>query len=184
MGEERAGKSDLILVLNSGSSSLKVGVYCQGTRDEEPVLTGSAEGIGRSNGSLRISSGDGKKIVQRDGGHESQDQALSAVAEAMRGHSDMPVAVCHRVVHGGPKLRTHQRITPHVLEELRAATHFAPLHIPQALALIGSAQKIFSSAGQFACFDDAFKYRAGRSDVALREKLARARNHGRCFGFA
>src|SRR5450432_3171782 len=157
MGEERAaGKGDLILVLNSGSSSLKFGVYYRGASDEEPLLTGSADGVGRSNGSLRIRSADGKTLVQRDGGHESQGQALSAVAEAMRGHSDMPAAVVHRVVHGGPKLRTHQRITPQVLEQLRAAIHFAPLHIPQALALIGSAQKIFPTAAHFACFDDAF----------------------------
>jgi acetate kinase len=156
MVEERAGKRDLILVLNSGSSSLKFGVYYRGVSDEEPLLTGSADGIGRSNGSLRIRSADGKALVQRDGGHESQGQALNAVAKAMREHSDMPAAVGHRVVHGGPKLRTHQRITPQVLEELRAATHFAPLHIPQALALIDAAQKIFPSAAQFACFDDVF----------------------------
>jgi acetate kinase len=156
MRDERAGKGDLILVLNSGSSSLKFGVYYRGASDEQPLLTGSADGIGRSNGSLRIRSADGKALLQRDGGHESQGQALSAVTEAMREHSDIPAAVGHRVVHGGPKLRAHQRITPQVLEELRAATHFAPLHIPQALELIASAQTIFPSAAQFACFDDAF----------------------------
>ena len=59
-------------------------------------------------------------------------------------------------MHGGPNLRTHQLITPQVLDELRSATHFAPLHIPQALTLIASAQSIFPSAAQFACFDDAF----------------------------
>ena len=67
-----------------------------------------------------------------------------------------PVAVGHRVVHGGPELLTHQLITPQVLDELRSATHFAPLHIPQALSLIASAQSIFPSAAHFACFDDAF----------------------------
>jgi len=39
---------------------------------------------------------------------------------------------------------------------LRAVTHFAPLHIPEALSLIVSAQKLFPAATQFACFDDAF----------------------------
>ncbi len=67
-----------------------------------------------------------------------------------------PIAVGHRVVHGGPNLVTHQRITPQLIAELRAATHFAPLHIPQALSLIASAQSTFPSAAQFACFDDAF----------------------------
>jgi acetate kinase len=60
------------------------------------------------------------------------------------------------VVHGGPKLCAHQLITPQVLDQLRLATHFAPLHIPQALSLIASAQALFPSALQFACFDDAF----------------------------
>jgi acetate kinase len=67
-----------------------------------------------------------------------------------------PVAVGHRVVHGGPHLRSHQLITPQVLDQLRSAIHFAPLHIPQALTLIASAQSIFPSAAHFACFDDAF----------------------------
>ena len=157
MTEERTGKGDLILVLNSGSSSLKFGVYYRGTSDEEPLLIGSADGIRRSNGSLRIRSADGKSLLQRDSSHESQDHALRVLAEAMREHiSDAPAAVGHRVVHGGPQLRTHQLITPQVLEESRKATHFAPLHIPQALSLIASAQSIFRSAAHFACFDDAF----------------------------
>src|SRR5260221_8821786 len=172
MGEERTAKGDLILVLNSGSSSLKFGMYYCGADGEEPLLTGSADGIGRSNGSLRLRSADGKPLLQREGGHESQGQALSAVASSMREHSDMPAAVVHRVVHGGPKLRTHQRITPQVLEQLRSATHFAPLHIPQALALIESAEEIFPSAAQFACFDDAFH--RTMPEVAARLPLPRS----------
>ena len=50
MEEELAGKDNLILALNSGSSSLKFGVYRRGATDEEPLLTGTAEGIGRKNG--------------------------------------------------------------------------------------------------------------------------------------
>jgi len=155
--EKLAGKDGLILVLNSGSSSLKFGLYYRGASDEEPLLTGSAEGIGRDNGSLHIRSSDGTSLMQRDRIHESQSHALGALATAIREHIDtIPVAVGHRVVHGGPKLCSHQPITPKVLNELRSATHFAPLHIPQALALIASAQLIFPSAAHFACFDDAF----------------------------
>ena len=156
MGQS-AGRSDLILVLNSGSSSLKFGVYYREATDEEPLLTGSAEGIGHSNGTLHIRSGDGTSLVQRRGTHESQSQALSILSAAMSEHiHSAPVAVGHRVVHGGPKLYKHQLITPQAVDQLRAATHFAPLHIPQALSLIASAQSIFPSATQFACFDDAF----------------------------
>ncbi len=62
----------------------------------------------------------------------------------------------HRVVHGGPNLRTHQRLTPQVLQHLKAAIHFAPLHIPPALDLIEQASKIFGDAEPMVCFDNAF----------------------------
>ena len=151
------GKDNLVLVLNSGSSSLKFGIYYRRADDEEALLTGSAEGIGRSNGSLHIRSSDGNTLVARECVHESQSEALATLAAEVRNRIHaVPVAVGHRVVHGGPELRTHQLITPQILAQLRSATHFAPLHIPQALMLIASAQSIFPSAAHFACFDDAF----------------------------
>ena len=155
--EKSAEKRDLILVLNSGSSSLKFGVYCRAASDEEALLTGSADGIGRSNGTLHIRAADGTPLVERESVHESQSHALKVLSAVIPQHvHSTPVAVGHRVVHGGPHLRSHQLITPQVLDQLRSATHFAPLHIPQALTLIASAQSIFPSAGHFACFDDAF----------------------------
>jgi acetate kinase len=154
---DERNKDNLILVLNSGSSSLKFGVYYLDQQKEEPLLTGSAEGIGRSNGTLNIQFSDQRSPVQRESVLESQSDALSALAAAFREHiQKLPVAVGHRVVHGGPNLRSHQLITSQMLDELRAATHFAPLHIPQALSLIASAQSIFPSAAQFACFDTVF----------------------------
>ena len=157
MMQQLAVKDDLILALNSGSSSLKFGVYHRGATDEEALLTGSAEGIGHSNGSLHIRSSDGKILVERESIHESQTEALATLAAEVRNHLHAaPAAVGHRVVHGGPELRTHQLITPQLLDQLRAAIHFAPLHIPQALLLIASAQSIFPAASHFACFDDAF----------------------------
>jgi acetate kinase len=157
MVEKLDGKDDLILVLNSGSSSLKFGIYRHSGSDEEPVLTGSADGIGRGDGTLNIRSSDGTVLLGRERIHESQSDALTALAAAIQEHiHTAPAAVGHRVVHGGPHLLTHQLITPKVLDQLRAAVHFAPLHIPQALALITAAQAIFSSAVHYACFDDAF----------------------------
>jgi acetate kinase len=152
-----APRSDLIFVLNSGSSSLKFGVYGRLDGDEQPLLTGSADGIGSKNGSLHIRSSEGSSLLRREGILESQGQALASVAAALRDYvPSVPVAVGHRIVHGGPRVRRHQRITPALLDELRRATHFAPLHIPQALSLIASAQEEFPQALQFACLDDAF----------------------------
>jgi acetate kinase len=157
MVEKPAENRDLILALNSGSSSLKFGIYRRGTSDEASLLTGSAEGIGHPNGALHIRSPDGSELAVHEGVLESQGEALSFLVSAIKEHIRAePLAVGHRIVHGGPKLYTHQRITPQVLNELRAAVHFAPLHIPQALSLVAFAQSIFPSAAHFACFDDAF----------------------------
>ena len=154
---ELVKKDDLVLALNSGSSSLKFGLYFRGAVDEEPLLTGSAEGIGHSTGTFHIRSADGKSLVQRECIHESQVDALSLLATTIKDHIRAgPVALGHRIVHGGPNLVRHQLITPQLLDELNAAIHFAPLHIPQALKLIASAQSIFPEAAHFACFDDAF----------------------------
>src|SRR6266852_5207748 len=104
--EELPRKDDLILVLNSGSSSLKFGIYHRGAKDEEPLLTGSADGIGRSNGSLHIRSSGGRPLLQRESILESQSNAFAAVAAAIREHvPSAPVALGHRVVHGGRRLR-------------------------------------------------------------------------------
>jgi len=157
VGSTSARENDLTLALNSGSSSLKFGLYRRGPDDEEAVLTGSAEGIGRDDGTLRIRSSDGATLMLRERIRESQGDALNAVAAAIREHAGgVPACVGHRVVHGGPQLCLHQVITPKVLEQLGSAVHFAPLHIPQALSLIAAAQAIFPGAKQFACFDTAF----------------------------
>jgi acetate kinase len=75
-----------------------------------------------------------------------------------------PVAVGHRVVHGGPNLRRHCLVNEAVLRQLEAATVFAPLHNPPALSVIRFAQEHFPQLPQVACFDTAFH--AGMPDVA------------------
>ena len=149
-----------ILVLNSGSSSLKFGLFTRSAHaggDETLLLEGSAEGIGRGDGSLRIKSPDGRVLVQEKDVLESQTDALQKLARVLAEQKHgRPAAVGHRVVHGGPHLRTHQRLTPEVRQRLQDAVHFAPLHIPPALALIDEASKIFGDAQHFACFDTAF----------------------------
>jgi acetate kinase len=147
----------LIFAVNSGSSSLKFGVYRKGSDDEEALLTGSADGIGDRNGRLKVRSASGETLAERGGVLESQAEALALVVDVVRERLRVePVAVGHRIVHGGPDIVEHQWMTPRLIEKLRAATHFAPLHIPQALSLIDSAQSLFPVARQVACFDDVF----------------------------
>jgi acetate kinase len=146
-----------ILVLNSGSSSLKFGVYMPENGDETAWLTGSAKGIGREDGSLSMRTSDGSIDVQQSHVMESQHDALRHVADALHEHLDQPlVAVGHRVVHGGPHLRTHALITEELTQTLRDAVQFAPLHLPQALELLAQAQQIFDDVPHYACLDTAF----------------------------
>ncbi len=149
-----------ILALNSGSSSLKLGCYtpaADAQQGEQLLLTGTAEGIGRGEGKLRLTAPDGTTLLEQGHLCESQEQAFDRLAAALAPHLPAPpVAIGHRVVHGGPKLREHQRITPAVLADLQAATEFAPLHIPQALALIRKTAQSFPQIPQFACFDTTF----------------------------
>jgi acetate kinase len=147
-----------ILVLNSGSSSLKFGLFARASNDDEQlILEGSAENIGRDSGTLRIRNSAGDDLLHHDRVLESQPEALTTIIEALRDYAHTtPIAIGHRVVHGGPHLREHQRITPEVLSTLEAAIQFAPLHIPQSLTLIRQTQQALPNTPNFACFDTAF----------------------------
>jgi acetate kinase len=146
-----------ILVLNSGSSSLKFGVFVERDGDEQAWLSGSAKGIGRENGSLSMRSSDGVIDISQDHVLESQHEALQRVADVLREHVRDPIAaVGHRVVHGGPKVREHCEITPEIEQTLRDAIPFAPLHLPPSLDLIDEARSIFTDAPHYACFDTVF----------------------------
>ncbi len=146
--------NEIILVLNSGSSSLKFALF-----SETQLLEGSATGIGKENGSFQLKTADNSIEISVDHVMETQSEALQKLANVLQAHPQFqPVSVGHRVVHGGPALREHQRITADVLGQLEAAVHFAPLHIPQALTLIRQAQKIFPDIPHFACFDNVFHH--------------------------
>jgi acetate kinase len=146
-----------ILVINSGSSSLKFGLYAQRDGEEQAVLDGLAEGIGRDSGKLELKDAHGQTLRSKTIRFASEDEALSQAARWLAELSQLkPVAVGHRVVHGGPRLLAHQLITPAVLAELQNCVHFAPVHIPTALRLITAAEKAYPQLPQFACFDTAF----------------------------
>jgi len=143
----------LVLAINSGSSSLKVGLF-----DRETIVwNGLVDGIGKTGGTFRLTDAEGRVIAEKQEAAESQDHALSRVLEVGFDRvQDRPVAIGHRIVHGGPELLEHQPITPDVLAKMKAAEHFAPLHMPQALSLIRQTQQMFPDALQVACFDTAF----------------------------
>jgi acetate kinase len=145
-----------ILVVNTGSSSLKLGLFCAAEGDERLLVDVLAEGIGGAEGKLTVRAG-GKVIGSESLKAASQTEALHLAAPWLaKAESAKPVGIGHRVVHGGPNLTTHQRITPELIRELRACIHFAPLHIPVALELIAATERAYPGVPQFACFDTAF----------------------------
>jgi acetate kinase len=150
-----------VLTINSGSSSLKLGLYRAGdadpTKSPQLLYRGATDGIGKPGGSLTITDSTGKTIHREDASHDSQSSAFQHAAQNLQQLSGSePAAIGYRIVHGGPHLRHHCRITPQVLDTLRASVHYAPLHIPPALALIDTASKLYPQAPAFACFDTAF----------------------------
>lgn len=150
---------ELILAVNSGSSSLKFGLYRHpaGECNPELLLAGGASGIGRANGRLQVKSAAGATLLDEAYKLNSQGHALQEILGQMDrlGHG-RPAAIGHRVVHGGPHLRQHQLINDALIEKLVAATQFAPIHIPAAVALIRETEKLLPEAQQYACFDTAF----------------------------
>ncbi len=146
-----------LLALNSGSSSLKYGLFLAEQGEVRLAYRGAVEGIGTGQGRQWMRSAEGQELS--DDGHAISEQAdaIDAVADKLRELPLPPLAgIGHRVVHGGPLLQEHQRITPAAFDQLEAATHFAPLHVPIALRLIRASQRRFPGVPEFACFDTAF----------------------------
>ena len=146
-----------LLALNSGSSSLKFGVFV--AHDDEPraIYRGAVEGIASREGRVWVRSTDGGVLCDEAQAVPEQADAIRVVAAKLSGLRLQALGgVGHRVVHGGPSLVEHQKITPQVLEQLQAAAQFAPLHVPTAVTLIREAQGLFPGVPQFACFDTAF----------------------------
>jgi acetate kinase len=146
-----------ILAVNSGSSTLKFGLFAADGGEERTLVKGGADGIGKDAGTLEILDADGKTLLSTSKKFASQTDALSHITSSLKSLGfPEPVAVGHRIVHGGPRLRDHTRITPDTLVTLEASVHFAPVHIPTAVALIRGTEEIFPDLPQFACFDTAF----------------------------
>jgi acetate kinase len=146
-----------ILAINSGSSSLKFGLFIERDGDEHALVQGNAEAIGSDSGSLKIKDEQGKSIYEEQQHFPSQKEALAQIAKTLGSlNLPEPSAIGHRIVHGGPHLVTHQRITDEVLATLQKAVHFAPLHIPPAVELVRHTEELYPQVPQFACFDTAF----------------------------
>lgn len=151
---------DTILVVNAGSSSVKFQVFAL---DPGGGLTrrikGQIDGIA-TKARLRASGADGATLVDRAyAPAEVADvpAALAIVGAWLReDHAVEPIAVGHRVVHGGPDYDRPVVVDDRVIERLERYVSLAPLHQPHNLAPIRSIRARFPRLPQVACFDTGF----------------------------
>jgi acetate kinase len=153
----RNADASSVLALNSGSSSLKFGLYHVSDCHIQMIFSGEAEAIGNDQSKFWVRDASSKTLASEEGSVFNHVDAMARVGELFTGHrlSD-PIAIGHRVVHGGAQLNRHCLIDAEVLQQLEAATAFAPLHTPPALDVIRQAQVRFPRVAQVACFDTAF----------------------------
>ena len=146
-----------VLALNSGSSSLKFGLFRLVDSTLVTLLTGDADAIGSVHSRFGVKDAAGNVAANTEIHIVDQRAAMNCVVEALvAAGMPTPTAIGHRMVHGGPALRSDCRITPAVLARLEAAKGFAPLHTPVALSVIAVAQECFPSVPHVSCFDGSF----------------------------
>jgi acetate kinase len=151
---------DTILVVNAGSSSVKFQIFSvEGEGKLRRLIKGQMDGIG-SRPRLRASGADGDPLADRAYPIEAVPDVPAAMAIAGGWLRDElrinPVAVGHRVVHGGPDYDRPVLIDHGVVARLERLVALAPLHQPHNLAPIRSLLANFPALPQVACFDTAF----------------------------
>ena len=146
-----------VLVLNSGSSSIKFSVYEAGNNERRKLHEGAVDGIGTDQGSFWIKDAAGKKLVDKSPALPNPAVAFKLVADALHsGDFPAPAAIGHRMVSGGPTVQENQRITPALIDEMERYTAFAPLHTPIAVYIMRQALRLFPGVPNFVCLDSYF----------------------------
>jgi acetate kinase len=151
---------DKILVANAGSSSVKFQLFAV---ERNGALTrqikGQVDGVG-TKPRLRATGADRAVIIDRI--YEPNvvadvSSALAAAGNWLREELQVhPIAVGHRVVHGGPDYDRPVRVDAEVLHKLERYVPLAPLHQPFNLAPMRLLFAQFPTLPQVACFDTAF----------------------------
>lgn len=172
-----------ILVLNSGSSSVKYRLFDDG--GEGPVLaSGLIERIGEPAGTR------GKAPIA------DHREAIAEIVRRLReaggflGESDF-YAIGHRVVHGGEAFSAAVAVDDDVIEAIREAASLAPLHNPPNLMGIEACRELWPEVPQVAVFDTAFHqtmppeaYRYALPEALYREfRIRRYGFHGTSFAY-
>ena len=166
----------LILVINSGSSSLKFAL--QPVNGDTPLLSGLAECLGTRDACITFKSAAGKEKCTLEGG--AHDAALKGVIGHLRarGMLEHVAAVGHRVVHGGERFNGSALIDDEVEAAIEACIQLAPLHNPANLLGIRVARQALPALPQVAVFDTAFHQSMPRAAYLYALPMTLYREHG------
>jgi acetate kinase len=176
---------DPILVLNTGSSSLKFSVFeAAPDRSLRQRVHGEVDAMD-SAAQLRVTDADGHESKQavQGSGHEP---AIAAIQQWFAEHTGGATTFCgvgHRIVHGGQKYLEPVRIDDAVLAGLQELIPLAPLHEPHQIEAIRAFRRAAPQTPQVACFDTAFH----RTQPAIAREFALPREFSargiRRYGF-
>ena len=148
-----------ILVLNSGSSSLKYQLIDM--TNEEVIAKGNFERIGQGNSFLTHKVGEEKHVIEYP--VKDHEGAIKLVLEQFT-HPEYGVikslseidAVGHRIVHGGEKFASSVVITDEVIEKVKECSSLAPLHNPAGILGIEACKRLMPNVPMVGVFDTAF----------------------------
>jgi len=187
-----------VLILNTGSSSVKYSVYQCDNGDAEEVAKGLGERIGAGNPRVKcdcaMDGGDACPVCGLGGGALSipnHKAAIAQVCEVLMSPacgivSDLSeiAGIGHRVVHGGEEFSKSTLIDEAVIAGIEKCCKLAPLHNPPALQGIRACQEVFPGTPQVAVFDTAFHASIPRQAYRYPVPKALYTEHGvRKYGF-
>ena len=149
----------IILVLNSGSSSLKYQLI--NTQTKLLLAKGNFERIGQQSAFLTHKIGEEKHKFEMD--VPDHEMALNIILGKLTSKTfgvisgvDCIDAIGHRIVHGGDKFTSSVLIDDEVIKQIEECIPLAPLHNPAALEGIKACMEILPGKPNVACFDTAF----------------------------
>ena len=166
----------VLIILNAGSSSLKFQVFDM-MEGAEPRLVwkGLYEGLGGT-AHFVVKDANGGVLEEKTWnagdriGHEEALMHLVSWLSQFR-EERKPMAIGHRVVHGGEAFANPVLVDDSVIQALEALVPLAPLHQPHNLEPIRIVRRRLPGMPQVACFDTAFHQ--GQSDIATLFALPR-----------
>ncbi len=148
-----------ILVLNSGSSTLKYQLFDVNNQEYKVIAKGNAERIGRDASfvGIKYANGDKKEVKVNLQDHKTAlNEVLKLLLDGVIKNLNEISAIGHRIVQGGAIFKSSTLINDQVLKDIEDLATLAPLHNGPAALVIRAVTKELPNVKQVAVFDTAF----------------------------